>query len=156
MHRRLSLPPRPVRIGRQSIRHDGVMEATSRRNEKQRTFCLRRRVCGSRFSTMVTRAPMTYANSVVPATSLTNAVSISGTLLAAFHKRNPNERVGVNIIGWLQLAVAHKHFCCDAGSHASQPGRTHKSRFSMGCYLRGCVVAGKSTTNAPEAIPTNG
>ena len=32
---------------------------------------------------MATRAPMTYANRVVPATSLTKAVNISATLLAA-------------------------------------------------------------------------
>lgn len=35
---------------------------------------------------MVTRAPMTYANRVVPATSLTKAVNISATLLAVLTK----------------------------------------------------------------------
>lgn len=40
---------------------------------------------------MVTRAPMTYANRVVPATSLTKAVNISATLLAALTKKNLND-----------------------------------------------------------------
>lgn len=35
-------------------------------------------------STILTRAPITYAKSVVPATSLINAVSISVTLFAVF------------------------------------------------------------------------
>lgn len=56
------------------------------------TCCLRSRSCGSKFSTMLTRAPITYANKVVPATSLINAAIISWMLLAGVMRGNGVER----------------------------------------------------------------